>query len=76
MGAGIFRNARCVYLLQKMRRFKGPVLVRILDTMRTLGGEALRPSDWQALLGTELEANSCSAKTPTELDGWCHGCDD
>jgi hypothetical protein len=71
VGAGIFRNAHYVFQLQQMMRFKDDVLVRILLTMRTLGGQALAESDWRALLDTE---DKCGAAKPAAMTGWYHTC--
>ena len=53
VGSAIFRNAHYAFQMQQMMRFKDAVLVRILNTMRTVGGKALAERDWQALLHTE-----------------------
>ena len=50
-----------------MMRFKDPTLLRILHTMRTVGGKPLSRSDWQALVNTEAGDQSCDA-------GWYHTC--
>jgi hypothetical protein len=71
VGAGIFRNAQYVFQMQQMMRFKDDVLVRILNTMRTLGGKALATSDWQALLDTE---DKRGVAKPTDTTGWYHTC--
>jgi hypothetical protein len=67
VGASIFRNAHYVFQLKQMMRFKDATLLRILHTMRTLGGKALAESDWKALLDTETAEQSCSAEKPTSL---------
>ena len=41
VGAAIFRQVRYVFQLKKMMRFTDPILIRILHTMRTVGGKAL-----------------------------------
>ena len=73
VGAAIFRQARYVFQLQQMMRFKDPVLIRILHTMRTVGGQALADSDWRALLATELDNDTSSADKPVTI-GWYHTC--
>ena len=74
VGASIFRNAHYVFQLQQMMRFNDPTLVRILMTMRTLGGKVLSQSDWQALLDTEASDQSCSAEKLALVKGWYHTC--
>ena len=54
-------------------RFKDPVLIRILHTMRAVGGQPLAESDWQALLATERADFSVSADKP-DVTGWYHTC--
>ena len=73
VGAAIFRQVRYVFQLQQMMRFTDPVLIRILQTMRTVGGRPLSNSDWQALLATELSDNTPSAEKP-DVSGWYHTC--
>ena len=63
VGASIFRSARYVFQLNQMMRFDDPVLIRILRTMRVVGGKPLSESDWNALLNTE------KARYPTSSDG-------
>ena len=66
VGASIFRNAKYVYQLQQMMRFKDPTLVRILRAMRTEGGEALSNKDWDALIKTELKITPGNAAQPAD----------
>ena len=73
VGAAIFRQARYVFQLQQMMRFTDPILVRILRTMRTVGGQPRSESDWKALLATELDNDAPSAEKP-EVTGWYHTC--
>ena len=73
VGAAIFRQARYVFQLQQMMRFTDPILIRILHTMRTVGGQPLSDSDWQALLATELDDDTPSAEKP-DVTGWYHTC--
>ena len=47
---------------------------RILQTMRTVGGQALSPTDWKALLDTEANEQGCSVAQPTPPQGWYHTC--
>ena len=54
-------------------RFKEPVLIRILNTMRAVGGQPLAESDWQALLATERADFTVSADKP-DVTGWYHTC--
>ena len=68
VGAAIFRQVRYVFQLQQMMRFKDPILIRILDTMRTVGGTPLSDHDWQALLDTELDVPR------PDVNGWYHTC--
>ena len=72
VGAAIFRQAHYVFQLQKMMRFTDPTLIRILHTMRTVGGQALSNSDWQALLATE-HAEDHGGDQP-DVTGWYHTC--
>ena len=85
VGVAIFRNAHYVFQMKQMMRFKDDVLVRILHTMRTVGGKALAESDWRALLGTEqtsvaekptepLSRQSCSAEKPAPTTAWYYTC--
>ena len=60
VGASIFRNAQYVFQMRQMMRFKDARLVRILQTMRTVGGQALTSTDWKALLDTEANEQGCS----------------
>ena len=53
VGAAIFRNAHYVFQTKQMMRFKDDVLVRILHTMRSVGGKALAEWYWRALLDPE-----------------------
>ena len=69
VGAAIFRNARYVFQMKKMMRFKDDVLIRILDTMRTIGGKALAETDWQKLLETEMTNDQHPPG-----NGWYHTC--
>ena len=71
VGTAIFRQARYVFQLKEMMRFKDPTLVRILHTMRTVGGQALAETDWQALLQTELRNEPSSAAKPVTTN-WYH----
>ena len=73
VGAAIFRQVRYVFQLQQMMRFTDPILIRILRTMRTVGGQPLSDSDWQALLATELDNDIPSAEKPDAI-GWYHTC--
>ena len=73
VGAAIFRQVRYVFQLKQMMRFTDPILIRILHTMRTVGGKSLSESDWQALLATELDNNTSSTEKP-DLTGWYHTC--
>ena len=70
VGTSIFRQARYVFQLQQMMRFKDPTLVRILHTMRTVGGQALAETDWQSLLETELRNDTCSADKPVTTNSY------
>jgi len=73
VGAAIFRQARYVFRLEKMMRFKDPILIRILNTMRTVGGRPLSERDWQSLLATERADFTQSADKP-DVTGWYHTC--
>ena len=70
VGASIFRNAQYVFQMRQMMRFKDARLVRILQTMRTVGGQALTSTDWKALLDTEANEQGCSVAQPTPSQGW------
>ena len=85
VGAAIFRNAHYVFQMKQMMRFKDDVLVRILSTMRTMGGKALAESDWRAFLDTEQSSGtekpaaispqqSSGAEKPAATTGWYHTC--
>ena len=74
VGASIFRNAQYVFQMRQMMRFKDARLLRILQTMRTVGGQALSPTDWKALLDTEANEQGCSVAQPTPPQGWYHTC--
>ena len=74
VGASVFRNAQHVFQLQQMMRFKDETLVRILRTMRIVGGQALAEGDWQALLATEAAELTSSAEKPAPVNGWYHSC--
>ena len=54
-------------------RFKDPTLIRILHTMRQVGGQALAERDWQALLATELDIQKDGAAKPVTT-GWYKTC--
>ena len=73
VGAGIFRQARYVFQLQQMMRFTDPVLIRILASMRTLGGKELSDSDWRALCATELGDDHSSVEKP-DMSDWYTTC--
>ena len=73
VGASIFRNAHYVFQLREMMRFKDPTLLRILQTMRTLGGALLTNKDWEALRDTEFK-QAGSAAQPAPGRGWYHTC--
>jgi len=49
-----------VFQMRQMMRFADERLVRILETMRTVGGKALSPADWKALRDTEANEQGCS----------------
>lgn len=70
-GAAIFRNARYVFQMKQVMRFKNDVLFRILHTMRSVGGKALAERDWRALLNTE---QSSGAEKSTSTTAWYHTC--
>ena len=53
-------------------RFTDPVLIRILQTMRVVGGQPLSESDWQAISATELAEDTVNAAKP--VTGWYHTC--
>jgi len=81
VGAAIFRQAHYVFQMKQMMRFKDPVLIRILHTMRAVGGQPLSESDWQALLATELADDTLSADKPDtpsadkpDVTGWYQTC--
>jgi hypothetical protein len=73
VGAAIFRQVRYVFQLQQMMRFTDPVLIRILHTMRTAGGQPLSNSDWKALLAAEVDNDAPTAEKP-DVSGWYHTC--
>ena len=73
VGAAIFRQVKYVFHLQQMMRFTDPILIRILTSMRTVGGKPLPDSDWNALLRTEFDSSSSSAEKP-DITGWYHTC--
>ena len=73
VGTAIFRNARYVFQMKKMMRFKDDVLIRILHTMRTTGGKALAESDWRALVDTGTRGAEKSPQQ-TATTGWYHTC--
>ena len=50
VGTAIFRQSQYVFQLQKMMRFKDHILIRILDTMRKVGGKPLSDSDWESII--------------------------
>ena len=66
-GVKILNTFSHVYRLTTAMRFKDPVLVAILRKMRTSGGSALTPSEWEALQATEISGPDCSRLTGTEL---------
>ena len=53
-------------------RFNDSTLIRILRTMRIVGGQALSNRDWQALLATEQAEGQ--AGDYTDFTGWYHTC--
>ena len=73
VGTAIFRQARYVFQLEQMMRFKDPTLIRILHSMRQVGGQMLAERDWQALLATELDMQKDGATKPVTL-GWYKTC--
>ena len=74
VGASMFRNAQYVFQMRQMMRLKDARRVRILQTMRTVGGKALSPTDWKALLDNEANDPGCSVAQPTPPQGWYHTC--
>ena len=73
VGAAIFRQSKYVFHMQTMMRFKDAVLVRILNTMREVGGKPLADSDWKALLATELPDATSQTSRPN-VTGWYTSC--
>ena len=73
VGASIFRQARYAFQLEKMVRSTDPVLIRIMHTMRAVGGQPLAESDWQSLLATERVDFAVSDDKP-DVTGWHHTC--
>ena len=57
-GVRIFSGFEHVYRLTTAMRFDDPVLVRILQKMRTAGGSRLTAEEWSALKGTNVEPGS------------------
>ena len=53
VGARIFRNAEFVFQFHTAMRFTDPILIQILEAMRTKGGKKLTDEQWQALMKTE-----------------------
>ena len=74
VGTAMFQNAHYVFHMKHMMRFKVDVLVRILHTMRTVGGKALAESDWQAVLNTESAPQSRSGENLAAMHGWYYTC--
>ncbi|CAE8718644.1 unnamed protein product [Polarella glacialis] len=54
VGVSIFPGMTYVYRLTRAMRFADPMLLRILDKMRTEGGVKLTATDWQALMNTAV----------------------
>ena len=55
-GASMFNNIHYLFEMETMKRFTDPMLVAILQKMRTLKGAKLTTEEWQALKNTELDA--------------------
>ena len=69
-GANIFRNATFVWQFQKMMRFTDPVLIQILETMRTpKPGKLLTEAQWQKFRATDVGV----AQPDVPLD-WYQSC--
>jgi hypothetical protein len=69
-GAAIFAGLKHVYRLSTAMRFDDPVLIRILEKMRTPGGVSLTEAEWSSLQATE--ASDASELAGTE--DWYDAC--
>ena len=52
----MFNNIHYLFEMKTMKRFTDPVLVSILNKMRTTNGAKLSAQEWQALQNTEINA--------------------
>ena len=69
-GTAIFAGLKHVYRLSTAMRFDDPVLISILQKMRTPGGARLSDSEWRSLQATE--ASDASELAGTE--DWYEAC--
>ena len=49
----------------QMQRFNDPLLVKVLEAMRTHGGKRISEAAWQAITSTEIKSNG---SRPGEMD--------
>ena len=84
-GASLFANTEYVFQFHTAKRFEDPVLIDILDVMRTPGGKRLPDSHWHALRNTEISAAQSDGRiSAAQADGsqnsrqvpgdWYHVC--
>jgi hypothetical protein len=77
-GAAMFANIEQVFVLETMMRFRDPVLIKILEKMRTLGGTTLSDEEWQALMDTNVNLDRSNARVTEQFlnktADWYHGC--
>ena len=51
----MFNNMQYLFEMKTMKRFHDPILISILQKMRTINGTKLSDLEWQALRNTELK---------------------
>ena len=74
-GCAIFSNIQDVYVFHTARRFTDPVLISILEGMRTPGGKRLNETAWEKLKGTEVDTQSPNFSPDNfiaETHNWFH----
>jgi hypothetical protein len=73
----MFNRVAYLFEMHTMKRFEDPVLIAILQKMRQQHGAKLSEAEWQALLGTELDAEKIEQDPETfarETAGWFESC--
>ena len=63
-GRKLLTDMEYVIEFVKMQRFEDPLLVEVLEAMRTPGGKSISEAAWQALKGTAIEHGAATGSDP------------